>query len=81
MPELEEIYEFIQTALRSVGAEITSPWFYFQLGIILAGADQDVRIRTVVFHGRPEGNARTRHGQGAASTSNRTPCASGSSRL
>src|SRR5262245_34150105 len=38
MPELEEIYEFIQTALRSVGAEITSPWFYFQFGIILAGA-------------------------------------------
>jgi small-conductance mechanosensitive channel len=38
MPELEEIYEFTQTALRSVGAEITSPWFYFQFGIILAGA-------------------------------------------
>ena len=38
MPELEEIYEFIQTALRSVGAEITSPWFYFQFGLILAGA-------------------------------------------
>lgn len=38
MPEIEEIYEFIQTALRSVGAEITSPWFYFQLGVILAGA-------------------------------------------
>jgi small-conductance mechanosensitive channel len=38
MPELEEIYEFVQTALRSVGAEITSPWFYFQFGIILAGA-------------------------------------------
>lgn len=38
MPELEEAYEFIQTALRSVGAEVTSPWFYFQFGIILAGA-------------------------------------------
>jgi len=38
MPELEEIYEFIQTALRSVGAEITSPWFYFQFGLILTGA-------------------------------------------
>jgi small-conductance mechanosensitive channel len=38
MPELEEIYEFIQTALRSVGAEVTSPWFYFQFGIIIAGA-------------------------------------------
>ena len=38
MPELEEIYEFTQTALRSVGAEITSPWFYFQIGLILAAA-------------------------------------------
>src|SRR5262245_32914678 len=38
MPELEEIYEFIQTTLRSVGAEITSPWFYFQVGVILACA-------------------------------------------
>lgn len=38
MPEIDEIYEFLQTALRSVGAEITSPWFYFQIGMILAGA-------------------------------------------
>ena len=38
MPEIDEIYEFLQVALRSVGAEVTSPWFYFQLGLILAGA-------------------------------------------
>ena len=38
MPELDEIYEFIRTAFRSVGGEITSPWFYFQIGLILAGA-------------------------------------------
>jgi small-conductance mechanosensitive channel len=38
MPEIDEIYEFIQTAFRSVGGEITSPWFYFQIGLILAGA-------------------------------------------
>lgn len=38
MPEIDEIYEFLQTALRSVGGEITSPWFYFQIGLILAGA-------------------------------------------
>ncbi len=38
MPEIEEIYEFVQTALRSVGAEVTSPWFYFQFGLIIAGA-------------------------------------------
>ena len=32
MPEFAEIYEFLQTTLRSVGGEITSPWFYFQIG-------------------------------------------------
>lgn len=37
MPEFAELYELIQTALRSVGAEITSPWFYFQIGMILIG--------------------------------------------
>ncbi|MDQ8727311.1 mechanosensitive ion channel domain-containing protein [Bradyrhizobium sp. LHD-71] len=37
-PQLEEIYEFIRMALRSVGAEVTSPWFYFQFGLILIGA-------------------------------------------
>ena len=38
MPEIDDIYEFIQTAVRSVGGEIASPWFYFQIGLILAGA-------------------------------------------
>src|SRR6185436_11593833 len=38
MPEIDEIYEFLQMALRSIGGEVTSPWFYFQLGLILAGA-------------------------------------------
>jgi small-conductance mechanosensitive channel len=38
MPEIDEIYEFIQTAFRAVGGEVTSPWFYFQIGLILAGA-------------------------------------------
>jgi small-conductance mechanosensitive channel len=32
------ITEFLQSAARSVGAEVTSPWFYLQLGLILAGA-------------------------------------------
>ncbi len=35
--DLTDITEFLQTAARSVGAEVTSPWFYLQLGIILAG--------------------------------------------
>lgn len=36
--DLNEIYEFLLAATRSLGAEVTSPWFYFQLGVILAGA-------------------------------------------
>ena len=33
-----EIFDFLQTAARSVGAEVTSPWFYLQLGLILIAA-------------------------------------------
>src|SRR5712675_2238111 len=36
--DLNDITEFLQSAARSVGAEVTSPWFYLQLGVILAGA-------------------------------------------
>jgi small-conductance mechanosensitive channel len=36
--DLNDVTEFLQTAARSVGAEVTSPWFYLQLGLILAGA-------------------------------------------
>ena len=38
MMELDDLYELLQSAARSVGAEVTSPWFYLQLGLILAGA-------------------------------------------
>jgi small-conductance mechanosensitive channel len=34
---LTDITGFLHSAARSVGAEITSPWFYLQLGLILAG--------------------------------------------
>jgi small-conductance mechanosensitive channel len=34
----KEIIDFLQTTARSVGAEFTSPWFYLQLGLILAAA-------------------------------------------
>ena len=33
-----DIMDFLHSAARSVGAEVTSPWFYLQLGLILAGA-------------------------------------------
>jgi small-conductance mechanosensitive channel len=36
--DLNDITDFLLSAARSVGAEITSPWFYLQLGLILAGA-------------------------------------------
>src|SRR6476619_7110908 len=36
--DLNEITEFLHSATRSVGAEVTSPWFYLQLGLILVGA-------------------------------------------
>ena len=36
--DLTEITDLLHTAARSVGAEITSPWFYLQLGLILASA-------------------------------------------
>src|SRR3977135_4176157 len=38
MMELDEFYELLQSSARSVCAEVASPWFYLQLGLILAGA-------------------------------------------
>ena len=35
MPESETFSEIVLTAARSLGAEIGSPWFYFQIGAIL----------------------------------------------
>jgi small-conductance mechanosensitive channel len=32
-----DIIDFLQAAARSVGAEVTSPWFYLQFGLMLAG--------------------------------------------
>src|ERR1700722_13765548 len=34
--DLNDVSEFLHTAARSVGAEVHSPWFYLQLGLILA---------------------------------------------
>jgi small-conductance mechanosensitive channel len=36
MPESKALSEILLTAARSLGAEIGSPWFYFQIGAILA---------------------------------------------
>ena len=34
----KDILQYLQEAAQSVGAVVTSPWFYFQLGLIVAGA-------------------------------------------
>jgi small-conductance mechanosensitive channel len=36
--DLNDVSEFLLSAARSVGAEVASPWFYLQLGLILIGA-------------------------------------------
>src|SRR5919109_5060271 len=36
--DLKDVIEFLQSTARSVGAEITSPWFYLQFGLMLAAA-------------------------------------------
>ncbi len=36
--DLNDIIDFLHAAARSVGAEVTSPWFYLQFGLILAAA-------------------------------------------
>ncbi|MDB5654995.1 MAG: MscS Mechanosensitive ion channel [Tardiphaga sp.] len=38
MLELNDGYEMLLAAARSWGAEVTSPWFYLQFGVMLAGA-------------------------------------------
>src|ERR1700732_4276372 len=35
--DLKDVIEFLHATARSFGAEITSPWFYLQFGLILAG--------------------------------------------
>ena len=49
--DLNDIVDFLHTAARSVGAEVASPWFYLQFGLILAAtgiafaADTAIRSR------------------------------------
>src|ERR1700712_525808 len=49
--DLKDVIEFLQATARSLGAEVTSPWFYLQFGLILAAfgiayaADAAIRAR------------------------------------
>ncbi|MDE2329301.1 MAG: mechanosensitive ion channel protein MscS, partial [Bradyrhizobium sp.] len=36
--DITDILDFLHSAMRSVGAEVASPWFYLQLGLVLTGA-------------------------------------------
>src|SRR5258708_7928039 len=36
--DTKDVLEFLQSAARSLGAEVSSPWFYFQVGVVLLGA-------------------------------------------
>ncbi|MEI9926369.1 MAG: mechanosensitive ion channel domain-containing protein [Bradyrhizobium sp.] len=50
--EMSDVTDLLHTAARSVGAEVTSPWFYLQLGLILAATGiafaSDAAIRSKV---------------------------------
>jgi len=38
MIDLDQLTELAQSSARAVGAEVASPWFYLQLGLMLTGA-------------------------------------------
>jgi small-conductance mechanosensitive channel len=45
---LSSILDFLRSAARSVGAEATSPWFYFQLGLLIAAAGVALAVSALV---------------------------------
>ena len=45
----KDIIDFLHAAARSVGAEVTSPWFYLQFGLILAARRHRLCGRTPRF--------------------------------
>jgi small-conductance mechanosensitive channel len=46
--DLHGIIDFLHTGARSLGAEVTSPWLYLQLGLILIGAGIAFAIRAAI---------------------------------
>src|SRR4029077_3937535 len=36
--DLKDVIEFLNSTARSAGAEVTSPWFYLQFGLIVVAA-------------------------------------------
>src|ERR1700709_1007956 len=48
MMDVNEIHTWLIAATRSLGAEITSPWFYLQLGLIMAGSGMAFAAGTAI---------------------------------
>jgi len=46
--EMSDILDFLHAAARSVGAEVTSRWFYLQLGLVMAGAGISLASGTAI---------------------------------
>jgi small-conductance mechanosensitive channel len=46
--DLTETIEFLHATARSVGAELTSPWFYLQFGLMLAAAGIAYAVDTAI---------------------------------
>ena len=46
--DLKDITEFAVASARSLGAELTSPWFYLQFGLMLAAAGVAYVVETVI---------------------------------
>jgi small-conductance mechanosensitive channel len=46
--DLKSVLDVLQSAARSVGAEVTSPWFYFQIGVVAVGAGIALAAQTAI---------------------------------
>jgi small-conductance mechanosensitive channel len=48
MMDVNELHTWLIAAARSVGAEVTSPWFYLQLGLIMAATGIAFAVGTAI---------------------------------
>jgi small-conductance mechanosensitive channel len=48
MMDVNELHTWLIAAARSVGAEVTSPWFYLQLGLIMAATGMAFAVGTAI---------------------------------
>jgi small-conductance mechanosensitive channel len=48
MMDVNEIHNWLIAAARSLGAEVTSPWFYLQLGLIMAATGMAFAVGTAI---------------------------------